>query len=152
MYTIRKKFKFEMAHMLGDSYSQECQNIHGHSYVLEVKVISSNLNKDGMVIDFKRLKEIVMPVVDLFDHALVLPEPLPHLVANPIAHQKMIDAICANRGRICLVEYNPTAELMVKDIHSKILPDIDGEVRSLVSLEVKLHETDTGYASYSGWR
>lgn len=37
MFTIRKEFKFEMAHQLYTCYSEACKNaIHGHSYILEL--------------------------------------------------------------------------------------------------------------------
>ena len=67
---VTKIFKFEMAHKLDTSYSEECRNIHGHSYKLEV-TFEGVINKDGMVIDFKKLKEIVQPLVTFFDHGFI---------------------------------------------------------------------------------
>ena len=47
-YTIRKQFKFEMAHQLKDSYSAAChENLHGHSYVLELSGRQKNEWTDG---------------------------------------------------------------------------------------------------------
>ena len=59
MYKIRKLFKFEMAHVLTTAYTKECCNLHGHSYRMEVFITSGALNEDGMVIDFKKLKELL---------------------------------------------------------------------------------------------
>ena len=77
MIRITKEFKFEMAHAL-HAYDGLCKNIHGHSYRLWVTVKGKVKNdhghtKDGMVMDFGGLKEIVKPeIVDKYDHSLVL--------------------------------------------------------------------------------
>ena len=60
---ITKRFHFEMAHTLFE-YDGLCRNIHGHSYYLEVTVTGEPRNepghpKDGMVIDFGELKNLV---------------------------------------------------------------------------------------------
>jgi len=90
--SVTKIFKFEMAHQLGSCYSSECLQIHGHSYKLEVS-FAGPLNKDGMVMDFKELKEIVQPIVDRLDHNFLTTE---------------------NYG--C----NPTAENMARNIFNEI--------------------------------
>lgn len=137
MYKIRKKFKFEMAHVLDSSYSKECQKIHGHSYILEVFLCSDSLNKDGMLIDFKQLSQIVKyMIVDKFDHALIVSEKsFPYFEENV---SKYIDGIFT-------VPYNPTAENMVRDIFDtlKTHPSIGH-----LFYKIRLHETQTGYAEY----
>jgi 6-pyruvoyltetrahydropterin/6-carboxytetrahydropterin synthase len=72
--SVTKIFRFEMAHQLVDCYSDECKNIHGHSYKLEV-TFEGQVDKDtGMIIDFKQLKEIVQPIVDELDHSFLTVE------------------------------------------------------------------------------
>lgn len=132
MHKIRKSFKFEMAHVLSNSYSKECRKIHGHSYKMEVIISCLSLNKDGMVIDFKRLKEIVVDtIISKMDHAFV-----------------------AEKGRTSIphvaVPYNPTAENMVIDFFHRLRTPIKKEIPSFYRLTVRLHETETGYAEYSG--
>ena len=47
------------AHQLTNAYSKECNdNLHGHNWKVEVKIKTNEL-KDGMVVDFKKLKEII---------------------------------------------------------------------------------------------
>lgn len=75
---LTKRFTFEMAHAL-PTYQGKCHNIHGHSYKLYVTVEGepslAEGSPDGMVIDFSSIKEIVQQhIVDLYDHALVLPK------------------------------------------------------------------------------
>ena len=140
MWIIRKKFKFEMAHVLDSSYSTECQNIHGHSYYLEIFIKRDCLNDDGMVIDFKELKELINElIIKKFDHKLVLNE------KNPLF--SVFDSLVMNG--VVFVNYNPTAENMVKDFHEKIKDKLIYFLPGLYGIKVRLHETDTGYAEYS---
>jgi len=62
-----KEFKFCAAHHL-PNYKGLCCKEHGHNYKLIVTVKAMRLNKGGMVIDFKRIKEVVEPIIRLFDH------------------------------------------------------------------------------------
>ena len=68
-YTISKLYEFEMAHKLDTCYSECCKQTHGHTYKLKVGIQSNRLNKDGMVMDFKQLDNIVHPLVMFFDHS-----------------------------------------------------------------------------------
>lgn len=137
MYKIRKLFKFEMAHRLSSCYSSECKQWHGHSYTLEVIIKSISLNADGMVIDFKRLKEIVdNRILTPFDHKMLV-----HNFDGVAAFQMDKDVI--------EIGYNPTAENMARDFYNRLRPALIKSIRSFVSLEIILHETDTGYASYT---
>lgn len=140
MYTATKKFKFEGAHVLDTSYSKECQNIHGHSYEVEVSIGTRVLNDDGMVMDFKELKNNVAPIFDDFDHALLLgPE------SSAILVMKNIDLSEMMGWKVLHMDVNPTAEHMAIYFFHKIeetLPDNVG------ILEVKVHETRTGAASF----
>lgn len=65
--SVTKIFKFEMGHVLSESYSKECKRPHGHSYTLET-TFENQLNPMGMVMDFKEIKEIVDPIIAKFDH------------------------------------------------------------------------------------
>ena len=50
---IRKLFKFEGAHIVRNCSSHRCrENIHGHSYIVEVFITSDKLDRGYMVMDF----------------------------------------------------------------------------------------------------
>jgi len=132
MYTIRKMFKFEGAHILTKSYSKECQKIHGHSYKLEVKVSSNTLNEDGMVIDFGKLKRSIQSVVDHWDHKLLIEKDSRD--TSPFASLGLVE-----------VPFNPTAENMCKFLYDYLVQRGLGDFK----FTVRIHETDTGYAEYS---
>lgn len=65
---ILKEFDFDAAHYL-PKYNGKCENMHGHTYKLVVKV-KGVPDHEGMVIDFIKLKNIVkQEVLSVLDHA-----------------------------------------------------------------------------------
>lgn len=138
---ITKEFKFEMAHALM-GYDGPCKHIHGHSYELWVTVIGvpdadENSPKNGMVMDFGLLKNIVRKnIIEQFDHALVLNTETPHdAFAN--VHELF--------DKMILVNYQPTSENMLIDFARRIKDKLPAEVK-LHSL--KLRETVTSVAEW----
>lgn len=67
MYTVTKRMEVSGAHFLKLDYESKCKNLHGHNWVITVTVQNENLDKNGMVVDFTKIKE----VVNRFDHACV---------------------------------------------------------------------------------
>jgi 6-pyruvoyltetrahydropterin/6-carboxytetrahydropterin synthase len=65
--SVTKCFEFEMGHVLTTAYAEECQKPHGHSYKLEV-TFSGDIQEDGVIIDFKKIGEMVKEEIDFFDH------------------------------------------------------------------------------------
>ena len=69
--SITKKFHFCYGHYL-PNYDGKCKNIHGHNSVLEVEVSGINAQEyEGMVVDFVKLKSIVSPILEKFDHTFL---------------------------------------------------------------------------------
>lgn len=137
---ITKEFSFEMAHALY-GYDGPCKNVHGHSYRLSVTVkgkpiMNTEHVKQGMVIDFGEIKEIVKPIVDNLDHATILNADSPHknLAEGNLLFNKLV-----------LVHYQPTCENMIMDIAEQIISQLPKEV-SLNHL--KLQETSTSFAEW----
>jgi len=71
---ITKSYAFEAAHRLMH-HRGACSNLHGHSYKVEVEV-TGRLQREGpaegMVLDFGDLSKVVRPLIEEFDHRLVL--------------------------------------------------------------------------------
>ncbi len=143
MTTIRlsKEFNFDMAHALLN-YDGLCKNIHGHSYTLVVTVIGSPVQdegspKNGMLIDFKDLKNIIkQQIIDKFDHALVL---------NSASPEDLVNILTRNYDKIVLLDYQPTTENMISDMAEKIKSLLPSHL-SLFSL--RLRETPSSYAEW----
>lgn len=114
---IFKSFKFDAAHKLTLPYESKCNNLHGHTYKLEIG-IEGQINETGMVLDFKELKEMINPIIEKYDHSFL----------NNFFDQ-------------------PTAENMVEKIWSDIEYCLyDYGYRSVNLICVRLWETETSYA------
>ncbi len=138
---LTKEFHFEMAHALWN-YNGSCKSIHGHSYKLFLTLIGTPNNNTedsqyGMVADFSEIKKwIKTPILDQFDHALLISE-------NAQTHN--LSSISQMFDKLKIVNYQPTCENILIDIVRKIKPLIP-ENLSLHS--VKLCETATSYAEW----
>jgi 6-pyruvoyltetrahydropterin/6-carboxytetrahydropterin synthase len=138
---VTKEFSFEMAHALLN-YDGPCRNVHGHSYRLFVTLSGTPVNdkqnpKNGMVIDFTDLKNIVKKeIINVFDHATTV---------SGSYDNKMLDSFKMMLGNVIIVDYQPTCENLVADFASRIRKHLPGKV-TLHSL--KLYETATSNAEW----
>jgi len=67
MYRLRVETSFAAAHRVVD-YSGKCENLHGHTFTVELFVVGKNKEENGMVIDFALLKADLQKVVEKLDH------------------------------------------------------------------------------------
>ena len=131
---IRKLFKFEGAHIVRNCSSHRCrENIHGHSYIVEVFITSDKLDRGYMVMDFVLLDK-VKELVDSFDHTYSL-------------WQEESDEL-----KTFVYKYNRRGAeryaLLFLYLIDKILQNMEhknGEGNVQLS-SVRVHETATGYA------
>ena len=129
-----------MAHALF-GYDGLFKNIHGHSYRLWVTIKGNilkeaNHTKDGMVLDFSILKQIVKPeLINKYDHSLVLNANSPHVDIDFSAFEKVF-----------FLPYQPTSENLVSDF-ARVIKD---KLPNGISLEkVILSETATSFAEWN---
>lgn len=138
---VTREFTFEMAHVLGN-YDGPCRNVHGHSYRLFVTLSGVPVNdadnpKNGMVIDFTELKNIVLEkIVNLFDHSVVISRDF---------NKEKKEMLEKTFGNTVIVDYQPTCENLVADFASRLINEMPEGI-SLHSL--KLYETAKSYAEW----
>jgi len=63
MWYLEKDIVVSSAHRL-DGYDGKCANLHGHSWHITVYCKGDKLNKDGILVDFVKIKD----GVNYFDH------------------------------------------------------------------------------------
>jgi len=68
MFEITVYSHFSGAHRLRYLHGK-CEELHGHNWKVEASVVSGRLNKEGVVIDFKILKQKVEKVLKSLDHS-----------------------------------------------------------------------------------
>lgn len=138
---VTKRFHFEMAHTLYE-YDGLCRNIHGHSYILEVTLIGEPLNKpkhpkDGMVMDFGLIKELVKTqIVTRLDHAIIV---------NSLIPEKQQELLKQTNERFLVVDFQPTSENMVIYIAEILQQHLPSGVNLF---SVRLYETATSFAEW----
>ncbi|MBN2249186.1 MAG: 6-carboxytetrahydropterin synthase [Campylobacterales bacterium] len=140
---IRKLFKFENAHIVRGCTTQRCsQNIHGHSYKVEVLLESNYLDAGQMVYDFGLTKLTIKELIDSFDHSITL------WSGDDPAY---LQAMKTHSARWVELPVSPSAEQFSRVIYLIVERILECTTMQNREREVKLHsiivhETDTGYA------
>lgn len=89
MYELMVESNFEAAHQLL-GYEGPCEKLHGHSWRVQVFLEGENVDKLGMVIDFKKVKGILKDVLKDFDHQNL----------NDLPEFKKINPTCENVAKV----------------------------------------------------
>lgn len=140
---IRKKFKFEGAHIVRDCSSDRCKkSVHGHSYTVEVFITSKGIDNGGMIMDFGLTKKSISDFIDSFDHCYSL---------WSREKEDFKAFIKAQSARWIEMPVTPSAEmysLMFFFVIDQIIKNTEfnnGE-QSVELYSIRVHETETGYA------
>lgn len=140
---IRKSFRFEGSHIVRNCVSDRCKySIHGHSYVVEVFLISDRLDNGQMLIDFGVVKKMFFPFIDSFDHSMVFWD---------ADDAQYIQFIQSNSKRWVSLPVSPSAEMLALvflEVFTTILSHTKktNNEGNVTVHSVRLHETSTGYA------
>jgi 6-pyruvoyltetrahydropterin/6-carboxytetrahydropterin synthase len=70
MFRITVEDTFASGHYLRE-YRGKCENPHGHNYRIRVTLEGEQLDRAGLLLDFKDLKEAIKPTVDRLDHQMI---------------------------------------------------------------------------------
>ena len=93
MYYVTKRMEIAGAHKLQLDYESKCQNLHGHNWIIIVYCKSEQLDTNGMVYDFKHIKN---KISDKLDHQYINDI----LDFNPTA-ENIAKWICEQIGEKC---------------------------------------------------
>jgi len=140
---IRKMFKFENAHIVRGCSTRRCsENIHGHSYKIEVLLESNYLDHGQMVYDFGLTKLYIKELIDSFDHAITLwsEDDLEYISAMKKYSNRWVE-----------LPVSPSAEQFSRVIYLMVERVLECTKMQNGEQDVKLHsiivhETETGYA------
>ena len=140
---IRKLFKFENAHIVRDCSTRRCsENIHGHSYKVEVLLESNYLDDGQMVYDFGLTKLYIKELIDAFDHGITL------WSSDDASY---LEAMKKHSSRWVQLPVSPSAEQFSRVIYLMVERVLACTKMRNGEKEVQLHsiivhETETGYA------
>lgn len=123
MFEITVQAGFSSGHFLRE-YNGKCENPHGHNYRVLVTLVGAELEPNGLLLDFKRLKDVLKPTVEYLDHHMI----------NELQPFTTV---------------NPSAENLAKYFYDRTA----GELKAMTGGRVRVkdctvYETDTSFAKY----
>jgi len=118
MYELMVRSDFAAAHQLRE-VGGRCENLHGHTWKVEVFLRGEELEEKGILIDFREVKSIVKEWVEKLDHCYL----------NDV-----------------LKSMNPTTENLARYLFENLEKDI-GSRRAILS-KVRVWESDDACVSY----
>jgi 6-pyruvoyltetrahydropterin/6-carboxytetrahydropterin synthase len=83
MFEVTVDDTFAAGHYLRN-YKGKCEKPHGHNYKIRVTLAGAELDKAGLLLDFKDLRDVMRHVIDRLDHQMIN-EIEPFTVINPSA-------------------------------------------------------------------
>ena len=123
MFEVTVEDSFAAGHYLRN-YKGKCEKPHGHNYKIRVTLAGKELDKAGLLLDFKDLREVMRHTIERLDHQMI----------NDIEP---------------FTALNPSAENMAKyfyeQVNTKLKDVTSGRVRVK---NVTVFETDTTTATY----
>ena len=139
MLKVAKEFSFDMAHLL-DGHDGKCQNLHGHTYKLQVIVsgeTEDNGAKKGMVIDFADLKRVVNElIISPMDHTFIYDQ-------SSERETKIAQLLQQLNSKTFALPMRSTAENLAQFIFQRLQENVGFHLHS-----VRLWETPTSFAEY----
>jgi len=98
MYSVKVELSFSAAHNLRE-YKGKCESLHGHNWKIEVLACAGQLDKAGMLLDFKHLRSQLSEVLAELDHTYL----------NELEYFKQV---------------NPTSENLAKYIYDRLKKNV----------------------------
>lgn len=147
--TSTKTFSWAMAHLLSEHLGL-CKNLHGHNYKMEVTAVSQKPGNvlmsagpsEGMVVDFKDLKEVVNQIiVEPLDHATMIWSG----TSDPF-EMHLADLLARYDKKMVKVDYRPTAENMANDFIQKLNMYLNEYSATYRISKIRLWETDSSFS------
>jgi 6-pyruvoyltetrahydropterin/6-carboxytetrahydropterin synthase len=123
MFEVTVEDTFAAGHYLRN-YKGKCENPHGHNYRVRVTLAGAELDKAGLLLDFKDLRAVMKPVIDRLDHQMM----------NDIEP---------------FTTLNPSAENLAKYFYDETNVRLKAQTDGRVFVKtVKIFETDETTATY----
>ena len=133
MYRVTREIHFCYGHRLLN-YDGKCRHLHGHNGKAVITLETDRLDALGMVVDFSKIKRVVNTWIDeTLDHRMLLHKDDPAL------------PFLKSQGEpVVVLDVNPPAENI-----ARLIFDYTAS-QGFPVVEVRLWETDSAFATYTG--
>jgi len=125
MYELTVRTRFAAAHFLLN-YEGPCAQLHGHTWQVEVVFKGHELDRKGMLVDFKELKSGVKEVIEELDHQ----------------NLNTLEPFKQNS------ESNPTAENLARYIFNRLKTKFNNSLQGAKIAAVRVGESPEASAAY----
>jgi 6-pyruvoyltetrahydropterin/6-carboxytetrahydropterin synthase len=143
-YAIEKKFNFAAAHALEHlGQDHPCSAIHGHNYVLTVRIEADQVDDTGFVIDFSVLSKDLKHDIDAIDHSF--------MITTNTSFKDEIKNISIFKKIFAFPHWfkNTSSEYICRYFHYRVKELLELRKFNYSKIIVKLSETDNNLAEYS---
>ncbi|MFY4776773.1 6-carboxytetrahydropterin synthase QueD [Metabacillus sp. RGM 3146] len=124
-YELNKDMHLSAAHFIPHHDAGKCQDMHGHTYFVNVTIAGDELDESGFLVNFKRIKNLIH---GRFDHSVL---------------NDATDIFSGENGN-----HFPTTEVVARKIYEIIQEDLDTLSHKPVCVQVFVRETPTSYVVY----
>jgi 6-pyruvoyltetrahydropterin/6-carboxytetrahydropterin synthase len=124
-FELNKDMHIAAAHYIPHEDAGKCQNVHGHTYFVNVTIAGDDLDDSGFLANFSSIKKLIH---NRFDHTIL----------ND--HTELFSKVDPN--------YFPTTEGVARAIWEVIQKDLDTKVNKPKCVQVFVRETPTSYVVF----
>lgn len=133
MVKIGKEYHWEMSHRL-PFHKGGCYNIHGHSYKLMLE-LAGTTDENGMLLDYYEMDKTVYPILNEYDHALVLDN----------SDDKVIALIDELKFKYKIIDVTSTSENLAAHFIGRFKQQFS-EYKNIKTITVRVYETYDAFA------
>lgn len=119
-FELHKSFNISAAHLVPHPDAGKCQNLHGHTYTIDLTIAGDDLSDAGFLVDFRDLKRLIH---DKYDHTLL----------NDHKEFKYTP---------------PTSETFAEEVWETVVDFLAQKKEGAVCLQVIVRETPESYVAY----
>ncbi|NJL29626.1 MAG: 6-carboxytetrahydropterin synthase [Thermoanaerobaculia bacterium] len=136
----KEDFKFSSAHftLFGP---EEAELLHGHNYRVKVELAGSELDDEGLLVSFEKVKGAIRELCAWLDDKTLVPQHSRHLQVR--AEDESVEIIFAGRRYVLPAQdvlllplANTSIELLARLLWQKLAPRLDGLRVETLSVEV----------------
>ena len=147
-YRICKTFEIENGHMLS-RHPDKCKFPHGHTRKIEFVLEADDLDENGMVCDFKIIKEAMEEFLERYDHSMCMNTDDPKYAEFKAAYGERV---------IGFPKTDPTTEVIAKTVLDRFEASLGEFVakndspypfrKSVRVVKVRVWETGSSWAEF----